>query len=62
MENEMKKIFDIQTALNSSTIVAVTDTAGIIIYANPKFCEISKYKAEELIGNTHKIVNSNFQV
>lgn len=60
MENEMKKIFDIQTALNSSTIVAVTDTAGKIIYANPKFCEISKYTSEELIGNTHKIINSNF--
>lgn len=60
MEHEMKKIFDIQTALNSSTIVAVTDTAGKIIYANPMFCEISKYSVDELIGNTHKIINSNF--
>lgn len=60
MENSMKKIFDIQTALNSSTIVAVTDTVGKIIYANTKFCEISQYSSEELIGNTHKIVNSNY--
>lgn len=56
----MKKIFDIQSALNSSTIVAVTDTAGVITYANPKFCKISKYTSEELIGSTHKIINSSF--
>lgn len=60
MEKELKKIFDIQSALNSSTIVAITDITGKIIYANMKFCEISKYTAEELIGNTHKIINSNY--
>lgn len=60
MENEMKKIFDIHSALNSSTIVAVTDKTGKITYANPKFCEISKYTTEELIGNTHKVINSDY--
>ena len=27
---------------------------------NDKFCELSKYKAEELIGQTHRIVNSGY--
>ena len=60
MDNELKKLYDIQSALNSTTIVAITDTAGRIIFANSKFCEISKYSLDELIGKTHRIVNSNY--
>lgn len=45
-------------ALDVSVIIAITDTAGKIIYANEKFCELSKYSREELVGNTHRILNS----
>lgn len=51
---------DIQSALNESSIVAITDPKGVIIYANDKFVEISKYSREELIGNTHSILNSGY--
>ncbi|BAU27231.1 PAS domain S-box-containing protein/diguanylate cyclase (GGDEF)-like protein [Aneurinibacillus soli] len=51
---------DVWRALDESTIVALTDTAGKIIYANEKFCEISKYSREELIGNTHRLLNSGY--
>ena len=37
-------------------IVSETDTKGIITYANRKFCEISGYSKEELVGKPHNII------
>ena len=46
--------------LDKLSIVAITDRQGKIVYANDKFCEISKYSKEELIGSSHQIVNSGY--
>ena len=47
-------------AIDSHSILAVTDGIGNITYANRRFCELSKYSSEELLGKNHRIVNSAY--
>lgn len=45
-----------ESITNKSSIISKTDPRGIITYVNQKFCEISGYRADELIGQPHNII------
>ncbi|MFA6285768.1 MAG: PAS domain S-box protein [Opitutaceae bacterium] len=49
----------LRRGIDEHAIVAMTDTQGVITYANDRFCEISGYARKELIGQTHRIVKSD---
>ena len=55
MRHELRQLHE---ALKKQTIFAKTDRAGVITEVNEQFCQISGYSADELIGNTHRVINS----
>ncbi|MBR7799817.1 hybrid sensor histidine kinase/response regulator [Undibacterium fentianense] len=59
-EATRRALDDQKFALDQHAIVSITDLDGKIIYANDKFCEITEYSQEELIGKNHRIIQSGF--
>ena len=55
--NELK---DIRMALEISSVVEITDHSGVLLYVNENFCKVSQFAKEELIGQTSKLINSNY--
>jgi len=48
----------LEAMLDKSCLVSKTDKRGKIIEVNEKFCEVSGYRPQELLGRDHSVLNS----
>ncbi|MGY5150452.1 MAG: PAS domain S-box protein, partial [Candidatus Nitrosopumilus sp. bin_68KS] len=60
VKSSVQELENFRKALDNSASVTITDPNGVITYANEQYCKISQYSRDELIGKTHKIVQSGF--
>ena len=61
LESALRDTAALLRVIDMHAIVSVADRAGCIIEANDAFCRISGYSREELLQQTHRIVNSGVQ-
>jgi len=59
LAGKVKELSFQRLALDQHAIVSTADKAGNITYVNDKFCAVSGYSEQELIGNNHRMLNSD---
>jgi len=55
-ETILKK--SLEDILDNSSLLSKTDSEGNITYVNDKFCHVSGYKRQELLGKNHNVLKS----
>lgn len=48
----------VHSVVDQESIIAITDRKGTIVYANDRFCEISGFGRNELLGQNHRLLKS----
>ncbi len=60
-KEELLKLLDAyQQVIDFNIICSITDPEGKIIYVNDTFCKVSRFSADELLGQNHRLVNSGY--
>lgn len=56
LEDKIELLNQYKNAVDMTSIVSKSDPSGVITYVNDRFCEISGYEVEELVGRPHNII------
>ncbi len=56
----LRNLNNYKQVLDHHAIVATTNIKGNINFVNDKFCEISQYSKQELLGKNHRLLNSGY--
>ncbi|MGZ9033712.1 MAG: PAS domain S-box protein, partial [Rhodospirillales bacterium] len=57
-ETELRRLY--QAIQQSPSSVVITDPEGRIVYVNPKFCELTGYAGDEVIGQNPRVLKSGY--
>lgn len=60
LEGEQSLAEKLARILDQHSIISITDEAGCITFVNKRFCEISGYSVNELLGQNHRILKSGY--
>ncbi|MCA1762827.1 MAG: PAS domain S-box protein, partial [Flavobacteriales bacterium] len=60
LQRSVKELEDYKFAMDQSAILAITDAKGVILDVNQNFCKIAQYERHEIIGKTHRLINSGY--
>ncbi len=60
MENACRELEFLRFAFDQHSDVSMTDGRGRITHVNQRFCQLSGYSREELIGSDHRMLNSGY--
>ncbi len=60
LKNTLKNESRIKAVLDQNSIVIIVDKNGVMTYVNDRFCELSQYSKEELLGQNANFVSSNY--
>ena len=59
LQNTIYELIQQKDTLDHHAIVSIADEYGNMVYVNDKFCEISGYSRDQLIGNNHRMLKSD---
>lgn len=55
-----RKYKHLRVVVDAHAVMAITDSLGVITEINDKFCALSQYSREELVGKTHRVISSGY--